>query len=153
MSLKQQGRGVSSRTFEGLGVVGFQSLGGTCSPLRVSGPLSFTTPSLFCSAPSAELQPQFRLWAGSCRCGRGSAGEGGNRACTSFPGLLQPSLCDSQGHRWVAPGDRPLTPQQLGGCRPFPHGDYPVCSPISPSQRLDGIPGSRFQSINLHDVT
>ena len=99
-------------------------------------------PSLFCSAPSAELQPYFRLWVGSCRCGRGSAGEGGNRACASFPGLLQQSLCDSQGHRWVASGDRPLTPQQLGGCILFPHGDYPVCSPVSPSWRLVGVPGS-----------
>ena len=33
-------------------------------------------------------------------------------------------------------------PQQLDGCLTFPHGDYTVCSPISPFQRLDGIPGS-----------
>ena len=122
--------------------MGFRSLGVAGSPLQVSGPFMFTAPSLICSAPSAELQPQFRPWAGSCHCGRGSAGEAGNRACASFPGLLQPSLCDSQGHRWVVPGDRPLPPQQLGGCLPFPHGDYPVCFLISPSRRLDGIPGS-----------
>ena len=32
--------------------------------------------------------------------------------------------------------------QQLGGCLPFPHGDYPACSPVSPSRRLDGVLGS-----------
>ena len=101
----RQVRGVSSGTLGGLGVVGLRSLGGAGSPLRVSSPVSFTAPALFCSTPSAELQPQFRPWAGSCRCSRGSAGGGGNRACASFPGLLQPSLCDSQGHWWVASGD------------------------------------------------
>ena len=77
----------------------------------------------------------------SVGCG-GSAAEGINRACASFPRLLRPSLCHSQGHRWVEPGDRPLAPQQLSGRLRFPHRDYPVCSPISPSRRLDGIPGS-----------
>ena len=100
------------------------------------------TSSLPCSAPSAELQPHVHPRACSCRCGRSAAGEGSTRTCDSFSGLLQPSFCHSQSHRWVAPGDRPLVPQQLGGRLPFPYGDYPVCSPISPSWRLDGIPGS-----------
>ena len=113
--------------------MGCQSLGGTGSPLRVSGPLSFTIPSLSCSAPSAKLQPQFHPRASSCRYGRSAAEEGSSRACASFPRLLQPSFCHSQGHRWVAPGDRPFVPQQLGGRLPFAHGDYPVYSPISPS--------------------
>ena len=35
-----------------------------------------------------------------------------------------------------------MTPQQLGGCLPFPHRDCPICSPVSLSGRLDGFPGS-----------
>ena len=30
---------------------------------------------------------------------------------------------------------------RLGGCLPFPHGDYPDRSPVSQGGRLDGIPG------------
>ena len=122
--------------------MGCRSLGGSSSPLRVSGPFPFTTPSLPCSAFPSELQPHVHPRAGSCRCGGGSAGEGGDRACSSFPGLLQPFVYHSQGHWGLASGDRPLTPQRLGGCLLFPHGDYPVCSPVSPPGGLDGIPGS-----------
>ena len=93
--------------------MGCEPLGWGSSLLGVSRPLSLSAPSLPCSDPSAELQPHFHPRAGSYRCGRSAAGEGSNRACASFPGLLQPSVCHSQGHRWVAPGDRPLAPQQL----------------------------------------
>ena len=141
MSLAWQGKGVSGRTLGGLGVVECQSLGCAGSSLRVSGPISFQPSSLPCSAPSAELQPHVHPQAGSCRCGRSASGDGSSRACASFPWLLQLSLCHSQGHGWVAPGDRPLAPQQLSGRLPFPHGDNPVCSPVSASWRLDGIPG------------
>ena len=136
MSLARQGEGggVSSGALGGLGVVGCRSLSSAGSPLGVSCPFSLAT--------SAELQPHVHLWAGSCRCNRSVSGEGSNQACASLSGLLLPSFCHSQGHRWVAPCDIPLATQQLGGRLPFPYGDYPVCSPISPSRGLDGIPGS-----------
>ena len=135
------GGGVSSGTLGDLGVMKCRSLGGRGSPLRVSGPYLFAAPSLPCPAPPSELQTHVHPWAGSCLCGSGFAG-GGLRACSSFPGLLQPFVYHSQGHRWLESGDRPLTPQQMGGCLPFPRGDYPVCFPVSPSGRLDGFPGS-----------
>ena len=69
-------------------------------------------------------------------------GQGGYRACSSFARLLQPSLCDSQGHRWVAPGDRPLAPERLCGCLPFSYGDHPNCSSIPLGRGLVGVPGS-----------
>ena len=117
-------------------------MGCTSPAPRVSGTFPFAAPSLCCSAPSTELQPQFHQGAGSCRRSVRFGGEGGHRDCASFPGLFQPSLCDPQGHRWVASGDRPLTPQRLGGCLPLPHGDYLNRSPISQGGGLDGIPGS-----------
>ena len=57
MSLISQGRGVSGRALEWLGVVGSQCLGSPGPALRVSGPFPFAAPSLFCSAPSSELSP------------------------------------------------------------------------------------------------
>ena len=122
--------------------MGFRSLGGTGSPLQVSGPISFTTPLSSVPLPLPSYSPTSVRGLALAAVVEALQVKEAIELCTSFPGLLQLSLCDSQGHRWVAPGDRPLTPQQLGGCLPFPHGDYPVCSPISPSQRLDGIPGS-----------
>ena len=143
MSLVRQGEGVSSGT---LGVVGLRSLGGSGSPLRVSGPLSFTTPSLTCSAPSAELQPQFHPRAGSYCCGRGSSGGGGHRACTSFPGLLQPSLCDlSRLNSWVDVSrfHMETTQSVLQSLRP---GDWMV-------SLISRMPTSRFWSIRLRNIT
>ena len=110
--------------------------------LQAPGPFPFAAPSLCCSAPSTELQPQFHPGAGFCRRSVRFGCEGGHRDRSAFPGLLQPSLCDPQGHQWVASGDRPLTSQRLGGCLPLPLEDNPDRSPISLGGRLDGIPGS-----------
>ena len=139
MSLVWQGGGVVWRH---TGRLGSRSLGDSSFSLRASGPFPFAAPSLSCSAPSSKLQPHVHQGVDSCRCGGRPAGEGGYQTCSSFPRLLQPSVRDSQGHRWVASGDRSLAPQQLGGCLPFPHGDSPVCAPVSSSGGLDGIPGS-----------
>ena len=65
MSLVSQGRGVSRG---GLGVVGSRCLGGPGPALRVSGPFSFAAPSLSCSDPPSQLQPQFLLGAGFVGC-------------------------------------------------------------------------------------
>ena len=142
MSLVPQGRGVSGGALGGLGVVGIRCLGCAGLALQVLGPFPFAAPSLCCSAPLTELQARFHPGAGSCRRSVHFSCEGGNQDRSSFPWLLQPSLCDSQGHWWVAAGDRPLTPQRLGGCLPFPHGVNSNRSPVSPGGRLDGIPGS-----------
>ena len=122
--------------------MGSRCLGGTGPALRVSGPFPFAAPSLFCSAPSSQLQPQFHLGAGPFRPGVCFGGEGGHRDRASFPGVLQSSFCDPQGHRWVASGDRSLTPQRLGGRLPFPYGDCSDRAPVSSGRGLDGIPGS-----------
>ena len=142
MSLVSQGWRVSSGTLECLEVVGSRCLGSTGPVLRVSGPFPFAAPSLFCSAPPSQLQPQFHPEAGPFGRGVRFGGEGGHRDRTSFPGVLQSSFCDPQGHRWVASGDRPLTPQRLGGHLPFSYGDCSDRAPVSPGRGLDGIPGS-----------
>ena len=142
MSFVWQGRGVSRGPLGGLGVVGSRCLGGPGSPLRVSGPFSFATPSLSCSDSPSQLQPQFHQGAGFVRCGVHLGREGGNRDCASFPGILQSPLCHSQSHRELSTGHRSLTPQRLGGTLQFPHGDCSVHSPISLSRGLDGVPGS-----------
>ena len=142
MSLVSQGRGVSSGTLKCLGVVGHRCLGSTGPALRVSGPFPFAAPSLFCSAPSSQLQPQFHPGAGPFGRGVRFGGEGGHRDRASFPGVLQSSFCDPQGHRWVVSGDRSLTPQRLGGRLPFPYGDCSDRAPVSLGRGLNGIPGS-----------
>ena len=136
MSLVRQGGGVGScGTLGSLGVVGRRCLGCAGSTLRVSGPFSFAAPSLSCSAPLTELQPQIHPGAGSYRRGVRPGCKGGYRAGSSFPGIF----CDSQGHRRVAAGDRSLEPQRLGGCLPLPHGDYSHRSPVAQVGGLDGI--------------
>ena len=125
----------------------WESFGGRClgSPgpaLWVSGPFPFAAPSLVCSAPSSQLQPQFHPGAGPFGRGVRFGGEEGHRDRASFPGVLQSSFCDPQGHRWVASGDRSLTPQRLGGHLPFPYGGCSDRAPVSPGRGLDGIPGS-----------
>ena len=122
--------------------MGCRCFGGAGFALWVSGPFSLSSSSLPCSSAPAELQPFFHLWAGSVRCGCRPVGQGGCRACSSFARLLQPSLCDSQGHRWVAPGDQPLAPERLCGCLPFSYGDHPNCSSIPSGRGLVGVPGS-----------
>ena len=119
--------------------MGSRCLGCAGLALRVSGSFPFTVLSLCYSSSLTELQPQFHPGAGSCRRGVRFNCEGGHLDRSSFPWLLQPSLCDFQCHRWVASGDRPLMPQQLGGCLPFPHGDNAHRSPVSLGGRLDGI--------------
>ena len=99
-------------------------------------------PPLSCSEPPSQLQPQFHQGAGFVECGVRLGGEGGHRDRASFPWVLQSSLCHPQSHRGLATGHQSLTPQRLGRALQFPHGDCSVHSPISPSWRLDGIPGS-----------
>ena len=106
------------------------------------GSLSDRAPSLSCSDPPSQLQPQFHQGAGVVRCGVRLSGKGGHRDRPSFSGVLQSPLCHSQSHRGLATGHRPLTPQRLVGALQFSHGDCSVRSPVSPSRRLDGIPGS-----------
>ena len=142
MSLVRWGWGLSCGSLGDLAVVGGRCLVGASFALRVSGPFPFASSSLSCSVAPSELQPFFHPWAGSDRCGIRPVGQGGYRACSSFSRLLQPSLCDSQGHRWVAPGDRPLAPQWVCGCLPFSYGDYPDRSSIPSRRGLVCVPGS-----------
>ena len=103
------------------------------------GSLFVLSPSLSCPTLPSELHPHVHLGVGSCCCSGRSAREGSHRTGSLFPRLLQLSLCDTQGHWRVAFGDWPLTPQRLGGCLSFSHGDCPVSSPVSLSGGLDGI--------------
>ena len=49
--------------------MGSRCLGSPGPALRVSGPFPFAAPSLFCSAPLSQLQPQFhRGWLCRTRC-------------------------------------------------------------------------------------
>ena len=149
MSLVSQGRGVSSGALGGLRVVGSRCLGGTGSPLRVSGPFPITTSSLSCSDSPSQLQPQFHLGAGGVRF----SGKGGHRDRPSFSRVLQSPLCHSQSHRRLATGHRPLMSQWLGGVLQFSYGDGPVRSPVSPSGRLDGVPGSPGRLPPVHPAS
>ena len=142
MSLVAQGRGVSRGTLECLRVVGCRCLGSSGSPLRLSDPFPVMTSSLPCSDSPSQLQPQFHQGAGVVRCSVRTSGKEGHRHRASFSGVLQSPLCHSQSHRGLATCHRLLTPQWLGGTLQFLYGDCPVCSPVSPSGGLDGVPGS-----------
>ena len=110
--------------------------------MRVSGPFSFATSSFFGAYPPSELQPFFYPWTGSRRCGVRLDEQGGYRTSSPYTWLLQPSLCDSQGHWWLTPGDQPLAPQRICGCLSLSYGDHTVRSAVSTVGRLDDVPGS-----------
>ena len=140
MSLVWCGGGLSSRTLGDLAAVGDQCLGGADFALWVSGPFPLSSSSL--SGSAAPTETFVHPWAGSDHCGVRPVGQGGYQACSSFARLLHPSLCDSKGHRWVAPNHRPLAPEQLCGCLPFSYGDLTGCSSIPSGRGLVGISGS-----------
>ena len=65
-------------------------------------PFRSRPPSLFCSAPSSQLQPQFHPGAGPVGRGVRFDGEGGHRDRASFPGVLQLPVIDlSRLNGWV----------------------------------------------------
>ena len=51
--------------------------------------------------------------------------------------LLQSTLCNTEGHGWLAPGYRSLSPQSFCAVVPFSYGDSAVSPSISPPWRLD----------------
>ena len=103
-------------------------------PFRSQPPLSSV------SLPLPSYSPN-SVGAGFVGRGVRFGAKGGHRDRASFPGVLQSPLCHPQSHWELSTCHRSLTPQQLGGALPFSHGDCPVCSPVSPARRLDGIPG------------
>ena len=121
--------------------MGCRCLGSPGPALRVSGPFLFAAPSLSCSDPPSQLQPQFHQGAGFVGCGVRLGGEGGHQDRASFTWVLQSPLCHPQSHRGLATGHRSLMPQRLGRALQFLRGDCSVRSPISPSKGLDGISG------------
>ena len=74
---------------------------------------------------------------------RGGAGGGHSGAdcqeSTSFPRLLQPSICSVEDLGVLETRHRSLDPQSLRGCVTFPDGDHPVGPPVCSSGRLDGL--------------
>ena len=103
MSLVSQGRGVSGGTLGGLGVVGSRCLGGSGSPFWISDPFPIATPSLSCSDPPSQLQPQFHQRAGVVRCSVCLSGKGGHRDRPPSPGFYSRLF---------------VTPKVTGGWRP-----------------------------------
>ena len=79
------------------------------------------------------------------RGGAGGGHSGADRheccgACsTSFPQLLQPSICSVEDLRVLETHHRSLDPQSLRGRVTFPDGDHPVSPPVCSSGRLDGL--------------
>ena len=99
-------------------------------------------PFLSSSDTPSELFPIVHPGNGVECCGSRSAGEGSSRASSFFPRLLQSPFRYPQGHRGLAPSDRPLLPQPFCASLPFSHGDGSVGSPVSSSGRYDGVAGS-----------
>ena len=111
-------------------------------PVRLPCPFSFESSSFRCSHSASQLLPVFHQADSFVSCGGRFARGGGNRAGSSFAGLLQPPLCHSQGHRGLAACDRPLPSQPVCSGLPFSHGDSAVSPPVSSSGRLAGFFGS-----------
>ena len=159
MSLVLQGRGVSRGALGGLVVVGSRCLGSPGPALRVSGPFSFAAPSLSCSDPPSQLQPQFHHGAGFVGCSVRLGVEGGHRGRASFPCVLQSPLCHPQSHRGV--GDRSSISHASTVGSSSPVSKWRLLSPFS-NLSVRGIgwypwtsrmPTSRFWFIQLHAVT
>ena len=108
------------------------------------GRLSYTFPappsSVRGTYPYAILQPLVHqrgcAWGGH----PGFNCQGCCGACSSsLPRLLQPSIFGVENLWVVASGHRSLESQSLRGRVTLPDGDHPVCSPVCPSGRLDGL--------------
>ena len=127
--------------------MGGRSMGRRGLAVRLPDSLLYGSISLPCSAPPAELFPFIHPGGCSGCCSGRPAVERGNRACSLFSRLLQPSFCYTQGHRGVATYNRSLAPQPCCQCLPFSYGDRSVSSPVPASGGLDGVFGSpRFLS-------
>ena len=75
--------------------------------------------------------------------GGGHSGADSQECCgacsTSFPRLLQPSICSVEDLWVLETRHRSLDPQSLRGRVTFPDGDHTVGPPVCLSGRLDGL--------------
>ena len=92
------------------------------------------------SNPYAILPPLVHQRGGAWGGHSGSDRQECCGACsTSLPRLLQPSIRGVEDLGVVETRHRSLDPQSLRGRVTFQDGDHPVCSPVCPSGRLDGL--------------
>ena len=148
MSLVSQGRGVSCGALGSMGVVGSRCLGSPGPALRVSGPFSFTAPSLMFRPPFPATAPiPSGGWLCQMRCP--SWWRRPSRSCLLHLGFTVASLLPLKSPG-LATSHRPFTPQRLDRALQFSYGDCSVRSPVSP-EGLDsmlGPPGSGSFSLS-----
>ena len=123
-------RVVSGVAVEGVGLLGSRSLGRGGPEVWLQDSLLGSSGPFSRSDSPSELLPVVHQGIGIVSCGSRSAGKGGCRASSFFPRLLQSPVCNLQGHRGLATGDRPFASQPFCASLPFSHGDSSVGSPV-----------------------
>ena len=139
MSLAAQGRRMFVLPVGGLGILGRGALGhpGTQGGVFTAFPL----PASFVinTGPPSELLFIFREGLSS-RCGSSRlAVQRCYRISVLGAWLLQPLICNTEGHGWLAASHQSFLPQPLRPTASISHGDGSVCPPISSPGGLDGL--------------
>ena len=123
----------------GLGILGRGALGRTSLEGGVFPSFRLPSSSIVYTGPPPELLPVFRSGVGS-HCGGGRFGDQGcHRVSVLGAWLLQPFICSTEGHGWLAASHRSFSAQLLCLTVSLSYGDGAVGPPIPPPWGLDGL--------------
>ena len=145
MSLAAQGRGLFVLLVGGLGILGRGALGrpGPQGELLPAFPLQASF--VINTGPPSELLPIVCEGVSSHCSGSRLTVQRCYRISVLGAWLLQPLLCNTEGHGWLAASHRSFSPQLLCPTISISYGDGSVCPPIS-------SPGDWMISLDLQDA-
>ena len=140
MSLANRGRRLSVAPLAGVERQGCGSLGSGSLAVGIS--LSLPSGSHFIQGthPLPGVQSRFHPWQGTGGKSPGVAGQGSDRASSSFLSrLLHPVIRSDESLRSVEAGHRPLATESEGATDILQDGDSPVRTSVSTCWGLDGV--------------
>ena len=139
MSLATQGRGMFILPVGGSGVLGRRALGCTGPEGGVFPSFRFPSSSVIYAGPPSELLPVFRSGVGSHCGGSRFADQECDRVSVLGAWLLQPFICNTEGHGWLAASHRSFSAHPLRPTVSLSYGDGTVGPPIPMTWGLDGL--------------
>ena len=139
MSLAAQDRGLFVLPAGGLGIRGLRTLGSPGSQGGVFHSFPLLSSFVINTGPPSELLPVLHQGVGSLCSGCRFTVQSGNRTSVFGAWPLQPLICSTEGHGWLAASHRSFSPQPLHLTISLSYGDGTVGPPISLSGRLNGF--------------
>ena len=139
MSLAAQSRVFFVLPVGGLGILGRRTLGSPGSQRGVFHSFPLPSSVVFNTGPPSELLPVLHQGVGSLCGGSRFTVQSSDRTSVFGAWLLQPLICNTEGHGWLVASHRSFSPQPLHPTFSISYGDGQVGPPISPAGRLDGF--------------